>query len=53
MRGIIYHIARQLQEQKYLRAFHWVPAHLGIIKNEKANLTARNKALKGGKQAEH
>lgn len=52
LRGIIYHTARQLQEQGHPIAFHWVPAHSGVTGNEKANLAARDRAARGGKQAE-
>lgn len=44
-------IARQLQEQRYSIALDWVLAHSEVTRNKKANLVAKNKVARGGKQA--
>ena len=52
LRGIIYRKARTLQENGHPIVLRWVPGHSGLIGNEKANLAVRNRAQRGGKQAE-
>ena len=52
LRGQIYHKAKKLQSKGHSVVFRWVPGHTGLVGNEKADLAARNKAERGGKQAE-
>ena len=50
MRGIIYHTAEKLHKNGSFIVSHWVPGHADLIKNKKANLAAKLKAEKGGRQ---
>ena len=51
-RGQIYYKAKKLKTNGHMVVCRWIPGHTGLIGNEKADLAARNKAEKGGKQAE-
>ena len=52
LRGQIYYKAKKLKTNGHMVVCRWIPGHTGLIGNEKADLAARNKAEKGGKQAE-
>lgn len=45
----MYHKTEELQQSGHPITFQWIPGHSGLIRNEKANLSARNRAEKGGK----
>ncbi len=44
--------ARELQESGHSTVFRWIPAHSGLIGNDKAHLAAKSRTERGGKQAE-
>ena len=52
LRGLIYDRARELQKMGHSIVFRWIPAHSGLIGNDKAHIAAKSRAEKGGKQAE-
>ena len=41
-----------LQENGHSIGFRWIPGHSGLSGNEEADLAARNRAERGGNQAE-
>jgi len=52
LRGLIYLAAQKLDENGNRVAVHWVSGHSGLIGNEKADLAARIRAERGGRQEE-
>lgn len=52
LRGQIYYKAKKLRNNGRSVVCRWVPGHAGLVGNEKADLEARNRAKKGGNQAE-
>ncbi len=52
LREQIYDKAKKLQNNEHSIVCRWIPGHTGLVGNEKANLAARSRAEKGGKQAE-
>ena len=52
LRAQIYCKAEKLKTNGHVVVCRWAPGHTGLIGNEKADLAARNKAEKGGRQAE-
>lgn len=52
LRNLIYQKAGDLQRNGHLVAIRWIPGHSGLTGNEKADLAAKNRAQRGGKQAE-
>lgn len=42
-------MTKKLQWVRYLITFQWIPGHIGISENEKTDLSAKNRAEKGGK----
>ena len=52
LRAQIYYKAEKLKTYGHTVVCRWVPGHTGLIGNEKADLAARNKAEKRGRQAE-
>ena len=50
---MIYCTVEKLCENGSPIVFHWIPGHTGLIGNKKANLAARLKAEKGGRQEEY
>ncbi len=52
LQGLIYQKAQELQQNGYPITFKWIPNHSGLIKNEKANQAARNRAEKSGRLTE-
>lgn len=49
LRGQIYKMREKLQWTEHLITFQWIPSHSKISGNEKADLTAKNRAEKEGK----
>ncbi len=52
LRGQIYYKAENLMRDRHIVVCRWIPGHAGLTRNEKADLAAKNKAEKEGKQAE-
>ena len=52
LRGVIYRTAEKLCKNGSLIVIYWAPSHVDLIQNEKANLAARLKAEKEGRQEE-
>ena len=52
LRSLVYQKTEDLQRAGQYIVIQWVPGHSGLIGNEKANLSARNRAEKGGKLTE-
>ena len=52
LRNLIYHKAGKLQRDGHLVAIRWIPGHSGLTGNEKADLAAKTRAQRGGRQAE-
>ena len=52
LRSLVYQKTEVLQRAGHHIVIQWVPGHSGLIGNEKANLSARNRAEKGGKLTE-
>ncbi len=52
LRGQIYYQATILESTGHPIVFRWTPGHSGLEGNKKVDLTAKNRAEKGGKQAE-
>lgn len=52
LRGQIYYKAKNLQDKRHSVTFRWIPGHTSLIRNEKADLAAKSKAVRGGRQAE-
>ena len=52
LRGQIYHKAKKLQNIGHPVVCRWTPGHSGLEGNKRADLMAKNRAEKGGKQAE-
>ena len=52
LRVYIYYKPKKLQSNGHVVACRWVPGHADLVGNEKADLAARNRAEKGGRQAE-
>ena len=52
LRGHVYQKTEKLQRTGHHIIFRWIPGHSGLIGNEKANLSARNRAERGGKLTE-
>ena len=52
LREQIYDKAKNLQDKGRFVICRWVPSHAGLIGNGKADLAAKNKAIREGKQAE-
>lgn len=53
IRGLIYDEARELQEKGHLLELRWIPAHSNLDGNDQAHQAAKNRAEKGGNQAEN
>ena len=51
-RGQIYYKAKKLKTNGYMVVCRWILGHTDLLGNKKADLAVRNKAEKGGKQAE-
>ncbi len=49
LRSHVYQKTEKLQRTGHQIKFRWIPGHSGLIGNEKANLSARNRAERGGK----
>ena len=49
---MIHCTAKKLYENGSSIVLHWAPGHAGLIVNEKANLAARLRAERGGRQEE-
>lgn len=52
LRGHVYQEMEELQQIGHPITFQWVSGHFGLIGNEKADLSARNRAEKSGKLTE-
>ena len=52
LRCQVYQKTEELQRTGHPITFRWIPGHSGLTGNEKANLTARNRAERGGKLTE-
>ena len=52
LRGLVYQKTEELQRIGHCITFQWIPGHSGLIGNEKADLSARSRAEKGGKLTE-
>ena len=52
LKGLIYKKAKKLENNGHYVAIRWIPAHSGLIENEKADKAVRNKAKRGGRQVE-
>ena len=52
LRGLVYQKTEELQLIGYSITFQWIPGHSGLIGNEKADLSAKSRAEKGGKLTE-
>ena len=52
LRGLIYEKAEKLESSGHYIAIRWIPSHSGAVGNENADLAARNKAERGGRQVE-
>ena len=52
LRSLVYQKTEILQRTGHPFIFQWVPGHSGLIGNEKPNLSARNRAERGGKLTE-
>ena len=46
LQGLIYQKAQECQQNAYPITFEWILSHLDMIRNEKANQAARNRAKK-------
>ncbi len=52
LRSFVYQKTEELQRTGHPITYQWIPGHSGLIGNEKANLSARTRAEKGGKLTE-
>lgn len=48
LKGSIYEKAKKLKSNKYLITIWWIPNHLGLVDNKKANKVAKNRTEKEG-----
>ena len=52
LRGSIYEKTKRLESNGHHVTIRWIPSHSGIAGNEKADQAAKNRAERGGQQAE-
>ncbi len=52
LRGSIYEKTKRLESNGHHVTIRWIPSHSGIVGNEKADQAAKNRAERGGQQAE-
>lgn len=48
LKGSIYKKAKELKSNKHLIIIRWIPNHLGLVDNKKANKVAKNRTEKEG-----